>query len=113
MGPPIIRPDAAQVGRGKRVGPPHVLETNGQVLVEFVKLQAGNVHLCIEEGTQSTWLVEILGPHVAEIVVIHIRESRGPKNDALDAFSLAERLRSGSLGTKVFKQVGEYATLTQ
>ena len=80
-----------------------MLETNGQVLVEFVKLQPGNVHLCIEEGTQSTWLVEILGPHVAEIVVIHISESRGPKNDALDAFSLAERLRSGSLVTKVFK----------
>jgi hypothetical protein len=24
--------------RGKRVGPPHVLETNGKVLVEFIKL---------------------------------------------------------------------------
>jgi hypothetical protein len=33
--------------------------TNGQVLVEFFKLQPGSVHLCIEEGTQSTWLAEI------------------------------------------------------
>jgi len=39
-------------GRGKHVGS-SVLETNGVVLVEFFKLQAGNVHLCLEEGTQS------------------------------------------------------------
>jgi hypothetical protein len=41
-------------GRGKRVSGPHVHETNGQVLVEFVKLQAGTVHRCFEEGTQRT-----------------------------------------------------------
>lgn len=99
--------------RGKRVGPPHVLETNGQALVEFMKVQPGSVHLCIEEGTQSAWLVEILGPHVTEIVVIHMTESRGPKSDAFDAFALAERMRTGSLGTTVFKNIGAYATLRQ
>jgi transposase len=99
--------------RGKRVSGPHVLETNGQSLVEFIKIQPGRVHLCLEEGTQSTWVVEILGPHVAEIVVIHVGESRGQKDDARDAFALAERLRTGSIGTTVYKQVGPFAALRQ
>ena len=99
--------------RGKRVGAAHVLETNGQVLVEFFKLQPGSVRLCLEEGTQSTWLAEILRPHVAEIVVAHISDSRGPKDDARDAFALAERLRIGAIDKTVFKQTGPYATLRQ
>jgi len=99
--------------RGKRIGGAHVLETNGQVLVEFFKLQPGSVHLCFEEGTQSTWLAEILTPHVAEIAVVHISESRGPKDDARDAFALAERLRIGAVEKTVFKQTGPYATLRQ
>jgi len=99
--------------RGKRVSGPHVLETNGHALVEFIKIQPGTVHLCLEEGTQSAWLAEILGPHVAEIVVIHVGESRGQKDDARDAFTLAERLRSGSTGTTVYKQVGPFAALRQ
>ena len=97
--------------RGKRVGPPHVLETNGQVLVEFFKLQPGTLHVCLEEGTQSTWLAEILAPHVAELVVTHVGESRGPKDDARDAYALAERLRTGAVTTTVFKGQGAFATL--
>lgn len=104
---------AVMDARGKRVGAAHVLETNGQVLVEFFKLQPGSVHLCLEEGTQSTWLAEILRPHVAEIVVAHISDSRGPKDDARDAFGLAERLRIGAIDKTVFKQTGPYATLRQ
>jgi transposase len=99
--------------RGKRVSGPHVLETNGQALVEFIKIQPGNVHLCLEEGTQSTWLVEILGPHVTEIVVICVTESQGQKDDTRDAFTLAERLRTGAIGTTVYKQVGPFAALRQ
>jgi hypothetical protein len=99
--------------RGKRVSGPHVLETNGQALVEFIKVQPGTVHLCIEEGTQSAWLVEILGPHVAEMVVAHVGESRGQKDDARDAFMLAERLRTGGIETAVYKQVGPFTALRQ
>ena len=29
----------------------------------------GRLHLCLEEGTQSAWLYELLEPHVAEVVV--------------------------------------------
>lgn len=81
--------------RGKKLGC-HVLETNGHALVEFVEMQAGTLHVCVEEGTQSGWLVEILSPRVAEIVVVRVPESSGQKNDAHDAFALAERLRNGA-----------------
>jgi transposase len=73
---------------------------------------AGFVHV-VKKGTQSTWLVEILTPHVAQIVVAHVAESRGPKDDARDAYALAERLRTNALGTTVYKQTGEFATLRQ
>ena len=38
--------------RGKKIDR-KVVETNGKVLVELIKLQAGNVHLCLEEGTHK------------------------------------------------------------
>jgi hypothetical protein len=34
--------------RGKRVGAPRVLETNGQTLIEFLETQPGALHLCLE-----------------------------------------------------------------
>jgi hypothetical protein len=52
-----------------------------------------------EEGTLSEWLYEVLEPHVEELVVAGVRESRGPKSDKVDAFELAEQLRVGSLET--------------
>lgn len=80
-----------------------VVETNGQALVEFLKTVPGRKHLCLEEGTQSTWLYEILAPHVQEIVVTHLsRETPGRKDDETDAFARAEDLRIGSV-TPVYK----------
>lgn len=96
--------------RGKRVRV-DVVETNGRVLIEYLKMQPGTLRLCIEEGTQSTWLAEILAPHVAQFAVVHVRESRGPKDDERDALALAEQMRTGNLGTTVFKQVGPYGAL--
>jgi hypothetical protein len=98
--------------RGKRLGS-HVIETNGQALVEFLKTHVGTLHLCMEEGTQAAWLVEILSPHVAEVVVTHVAESRGQKSDEHDAFGLAEQLRAGTVAASVYKQVGSFATLRQ
>jgi len=80
-----------------------VVETNGEALVEFVRLIPGRRHLCLEEGTQSQWLAEILSPHVHELAVIWAEKKRGNKNDALDAFGLAERMRTGLLGAPIFK----------
>jgi hypothetical protein len=44
--------------RGKRLGS-QVIETNGKALIEFFQTQAGILHVGLEEGTQSGWLVEI------------------------------------------------------
>src|SRR5216683_2928364 len=75
---------------GKRLGT-HVVETNGQAVVEQLTTIPGTRHVCLEEGTQSTWLYEILAPHAEEVVVVMVPESRGQKNDAKDAFDLAEQ----------------------
>jgi transposase len=99
-------------GQGKRLLS-YVIETNGQALVEFFKMQAGTLHVCMEEGTQSGWLMEILSPHVERIVVVHVSESRGQKSDMRDAFALAERLRMGAIETTVYKATGAFATLRQ
>lgn len=52
---------------GQRLGT-HIVETNGQALVERPKTMAGDKHVALEEGTQSAWLYEILSPHAKEQV---------------------------------------------
>jgi transposase len=96
--------------RGKRVRV-DVVETNGQALIEFLKLQPGTLRLCMEEGTQATWLAEILTPHVTQLAVVHVSQSRGPKDDERDALGLAEQMRTGKLETTVYKQVGPFSAL--
>jgi transposase len=96
--------------RGKRLKS-GVVETNGRALVEFVKTVPGRTHLCLEEGTQSGWLYEVLSPHVDEIVVTHLeQESRGRKDDETDAFARAEQLRVGAV-KPVFKDGGRMGEL--
>ena len=73
------------------------VETNGQALVEAIRMIPGHKHLVFEEGLQSAWLYETLTPHVDDIVVAGITTSRGPKSDKADAYALAENLRVGHL----------------
>ena len=89
--------------KGKRLSST-VLETNGKALVEFLRLIPGTRHLIVEEGTQASWLYEILSPHVHEMVVLSVPKSKGRKNDKLDAFGLAEKLRTGSIERRVYKE---------
>jgi transposase len=89
-----------------------VVETNGRALIEALCSVAGKRHVCLEEGTQSAWLYEILSPHVEELVVAGVgEESRGPKSDAIDAVKLADRLRTGSIERRVYKDGGRYRVL--
>jgi hypothetical protein len=97
-------------GAGKHLGQ-HVVETNGQALLECLRMIPGQRHVCMEEGTQSAWLYEILRPHVQELAVVNVVESRGQKNDELDAFGLAEKLRVGSIKSRVFKEVVQFMNL--
>jgi hypothetical protein len=73
----------------------------------------GKRHVALEEGTQSTWVYEILSPHAEEMVVAAVSESRGQKSDERDAFHLAEQLRTGAIKRKVFKESGEFRTLRE
>ena len=56
------------------------VETNGQALVEAIRMIPGHKHLVFEEGLQSAWLYETLSPHADEVVVARITESRGDKS---------------------------------
>lgn len=88
-----------------------VVETNGRTLVDAIKGVAGQRRVCLEEGTQSAWLHEILSPHVAELVVTVPKERKGAKDDLRDATELAEQLRIGSLSTRVYKAPKQMAGL--
>jgi len=88
-----------------------VIETNGKVLIEFVKTIPGKRYLCLEEGTQSQWFHEILSPHVHDIAIVQGRKTSGPKDDARDAHGLANRFRIGDLGTRIFKTPDSFSAL--
>ena len=89
------------------------VETNGQALVEAVRMIPGHKHLVMEEGLQSAWLYETLNPHVDELVVAGITTSRGPKSDKRDAYGLAEKLRVGNLDKHVFKAPRQFMQLRE
>ncbi len=88
-----------------------VVATNGRDLVEAIRKVDGQRHVCLEEGTQSEWLYELLMPHAEEVVVASPGEDHGPKSDARDAWARAEELRIGSIETKVYKAGGRYTEL--
>ena len=87
---------------GKRLAS-HVVETNAKALIEVIRAIPGRRHLCLEEGTLADWLYEVLSPHVEQLVVAAVCESRGQKSDRRDAFGLAESLRIGALTRQVYK----------
>lgn len=97
---------------GKRVGC-KVIQTNASALIAALKEIPGRRHLCLEEGTQSAWLHEVLEPHVAELVVTVPKAKKGTKSDEADAWARAEELRVGSVATKVFKAPRTFAGLRE
>lgn len=97
---------------GKRVRR-DVVETHGEALVGYLKHQPGRLHLVFEEGEWAHWLCEILSAHVVELVVYRNPGHKGPKSDGLDAYELAERLRTGRLGTPVYKAPGRFTKLRE
>ena len=100
----------SQTGKRLRDFP---VETNGQALVEAIRMIPGHKHLVFEEGLQSAWLYETLNPHVDELVVAGITESRGHKSDKHDAYGLAEKLRVGNLDKPVFKSPRQFTRLRE
>jgi hypothetical protein len=100
----------SQTGRRLKDFP---VETNGQALVEAIRMIPGRKRLVFEEGLQSAWLYETLSPLVDETVVAGITESRGPKSDKRNAYGLAEKLRVGDLEKHVFKAPRQFTRLRE
>jgi transposase len=88
-----------------------VIDTSGAAIVEAIKEIPGQRHVCIEEGTQSAWVCELLRPHVTEFVVMVPDKQNGPKDDLRDAWACADAIRTGSTGTPVFKAPERLAAL--
>jgi len=101
----------AVVGPSGRRLTSRVVETNGKALVETMRSIPGQVHLCLEEGTQSAWLYELLSPYASETVVTVPEKTRGPKDDLRDAWARAEELRTGRVQTQVYKAPTQLAGL--
>jgi transposase len=97
---------------GKRIKE-RVVETNVRLLIEEIRSIAGTRHLCMEEGAQSAWLYETLEPHVDELVVVQPEKRQGSKSDSIDAWVLAEQMRTRRFGTRVFKAPRRFTRLRQ
>jgi transposase len=78
-----------------------VVETGAERVRGFLKQLRGKVYVTFEEGTQASWLHDVVRPLVTEVVVCDPRHNKllqsGNKNDRVDAQKLAELLRNGSL----------------
>jgi transposase len=97
---------------GKRLGH-YVVETNGKMLVEQIRNVAGQRHICMEEGTQSEWLYEILNPYAKQLVVTQPLKRKGNKSDEIDGWALADLLRRDAVERSIFKSPTTLATLRQ
>lgn len=78
-----------------------VVETSAARVRSYLKQLSGRVYVTFEEGTQATWLHDVVRPLVTEVVVCDPRHNKllgaGNKSDRIDAQKLAELLRNGSL----------------
>lgn len=90
-----------------------VVETRAPALVEYFRQLPGAAHVCIEETEWSEWLVEILAAHVERIVSVPGERPRGSKNDDIDAYALAERLRTGQVRKAIYKNPKSFARLRE
>lgn len=90
-----------------------VVETRAPALQEYFRSLSGTLHLCVEETEWSEWLVEILSPHVAEVISVPGQRVRGSKNDQIDAHALADRLRTGQIGRAVYKAPRQFSRLRE
>jgi transposase len=91
----------------------HVIETNGTALRAIVQSIAGDKHICIEEGELSEWIYELILPLAKEVMVIQSEKRDGPKSDSIDAWELADIVRTRRKATVVYKSPGVYSGLKE
>lgn len=102
-----------------------IVETGVETVRSFIKQLCGRVYVTFEEGTQASWLYDVLRPLVSEVLVCNPRHNKllltGNKGDRMDARKLAQLLRNGMLsavyhgpqGARMLKElVRNYECLT-
>ena len=90
-----------------------VVETNGRAFKAFLLSFAGEKHICLEEGELSEWLYELFVPLAKRVVVVQPEKRKGPKSDSIDAWALAELLRTKKRATVVYKAPGAFSGLKE
>jgi hypothetical protein len=72
-----------------------VVETGTETVRNFIRSLQGRVHVTFEEGTQATWLHDVLRPLVHEVIVCDPRRNKllaeGNKGDRVDELGCCER----------------------
>lgn len=86
-----------------------IIETRAGSILDLLKGIRGALHVTFEEGCQAAWLYDLIGPHVAEVLVCNPKKIAIQQNkaDKPDARRLAELLRNGGL---VAVYHGEHST---
>jgi hypothetical protein len=97
---------------GRRLGE-HVVETSAKALIERMREISGDKYVCMEEGTHSDWLCELLEPHAKRLVVVQPLRRDGSKSDAIDAWALADLQRRDAVERSVFKAPRMLTSLRQ
>lgn len=85
------------------------VETNGRLLINYIRSKEGKKKLALEECELSQWLYEILHQEVDELIVcdpVANREYKKAKTDKIDARKLAKLLR-GDFLTPVYHDGSE------
>src|SRR5713101_1991167 len=102
------------------------IETKATTILQFFQGLSGSLHVNFEEGTWTTWVYDLLKPHVTKLVVCNPRRNallkEGSKSDRIDARKLAELLRSnllrpvyhGEHGVRTLKELARsYLTISK
>jgi transposase len=87
-----------------------VTKTNAGELRRVIQLYPAPRIVCLEEGTSSEWLCEVLRPFVQKIYVVQPRKRSPFKTDANDALELAEEARRGPKAV-IYKPDGQLSEL--
>lgn len=94
-----------------------VIETGAETVRQFLRSLRGDVRVTFEEGTQASWLYEVVRPLVSQVIVCDPRRNalleEGSRGDRVDALKLAQLLRAGMLravyhgerGTRALKEL--------
>ena len=87
-----------------------IIHTGAETVRGFLKQLRGKVYVTFEEGTQATWLYDLVRPLVTEVLVCDPRRNAllkvGNKSDRIDSRKLAELLRSDLLRSVYHEEMG-------